>query len=249
MPPHSLAIFLHIRPPDNQTLAELLPERHTWTAGIGPNGARRDAYLAACERLQHSTDVLYAAQTGLLQLLLSNDDQHDSREQQQPTSRRIFVTRMRRYVEENCQGQRVRPLRVEQTVLYITLLIQQSFDMSAGSVGAQVPSTIAMSFVCIVLDVLRRMFATNATVDPHVQPTFFYNSSSSAVHDRIGGLFAFLTKTFSAELAKRLGETPAGGSTADTANMQPTSMPSATSLCKSVAGIALGSNHIQISVV
>lgn len=115
--------------------------------------------------------------------------------------------------------------------------------MYAGSLGTQVQSTITLAFICIMLDVLRGQFASNALADPepaHVRPIYFYNRTLSYTsYDRIGGLYSFLAKTYSVELAKRLGESvpSAGQDVVDLADMQTTSVPSNTSLCKSIVRV------------
>lgn len=66
-------------------------------------GGSKEQYLAACLKLNQSTDVLYVLQKNLVVKLLDNTDD-DSRT---ASSRKIFVTKLRKYVIENSLEQRV----------------------------------------------------------------------------------------------------------------------------------------------
>lgn len=106
-----MPVFLYIKPPDESTLGDLLPDAHIWTSGIGGS---KDKYMSACKKLQQSTDVLYGLQKNLVELLMRNDDHV---QYTVPSSRCLFVHKMRRYVIENCLEQRVKskthhPIRV-----------------------------------------------------------------------------------------------------------------------------------------
>lgn len=99
--PHSLPVFVYIKPPDESTLAELLPDDHVWTEGIG---GKKNLYMAGCVKLKKATDALYVLQKHLVELLLINDDDE---KKATPSSFRLFVHRMRRFVLENCLEHRV----------------------------------------------------------------------------------------------------------------------------------------------
>lgn len=96
----SLPMFLYIKPPDESTLGELLPDDDVWTEGLaGP----KTRYLDACEKLVRATDILYVLQKNLVEQLLDNDDTDD----RGPSSRKIFITNLRKYVVENSIEHRV----------------------------------------------------------------------------------------------------------------------------------------------
>lgn len=98
---YSLPVFLYIKPPDESTLAELLPDDHVWTEGIG---GKKNLYMAGCLKLKKSTDALYALQKHFVEILFNNED-HESG--CTPTSLRVFSFKMRQYVLENCLEHRV----------------------------------------------------------------------------------------------------------------------------------------------
>lgn len=93
-------MFLYIKPPDESTLGEMLPDDDVWTEGLGGPKTR---YLDACEKLVRCTDNLYILQKDLVEKLLDNDDIDDAG----PSSRKIFVTNLRKYVVENSIEHRV----------------------------------------------------------------------------------------------------------------------------------------------
>jgi len=81
-------------------MEELLPDTMAWTEGIdGP----KDKYLNVVEKVRKVTEPLYAAQKDFLTTLLINTD--GTRES--PSSRSIFLSKMRRYVIDLSMEQRV----------------------------------------------------------------------------------------------------------------------------------------------
>lgn len=98
---YSLPVFLYIKPPDESTLAELLPDHQIWTQGLGGS---RDQYELACHKLVQCTDILYGLQKNLVENLLQNNDGN----QRSASSRKIFMIMLRKYVMENSLEQRVR---------------------------------------------------------------------------------------------------------------------------------------------
>lgn len=101
-----LPIFLYIKPPDELTLADVLPDKHIWTEGLG---GPKDVYLSDCNKLRTSTDMLYVLHRNLVERLMDNSDQTDGT----PSSRKIFVTKLRQYVMENSLEHRVGVLRTQ----------------------------------------------------------------------------------------------------------------------------------------
>lgn len=92
-------MFLYIKPPDEATLGELLPNDMIWTEGLG---GPKEAYLKASDKLVQCTDGLYVLQKNLVETLLQNNDEDPS-----PSSRKIFVNKMKNYVKENSLEQQV----------------------------------------------------------------------------------------------------------------------------------------------
>lgn len=96
----SLAFFLYIHPLEFYILGELLPDFMAWTEGIdGP----KDKYLNVVEKVRKSTEGLYATQKDFLNTLMINTDGA----QDSPSSRKLFLTKMRRYVIDLSMEQRV----------------------------------------------------------------------------------------------------------------------------------------------
>lgn len=81
-------------------MEELLPDSMAWTEGIdGP----KEKYLNVVEKVRKVTEPLYTAQKDLLCTLMINSD--GSRES--PSSRSIFLSKLRRYVIDLSMEQRV----------------------------------------------------------------------------------------------------------------------------------------------
>ena len=89
-----LPLFLYIKPPDESTLEQLLPDDSIWTEGLGGN---KTVYLEACEKLKSYTSILYFLQKKLILTLLNNVDGTDD----SPSSRKIFMSRFRSFTLEN----------------------------------------------------------------------------------------------------------------------------------------------------
>lgn len=100
-PSNSLPVFLYIKPPDETTLGELLPNEMIWTEGLGGS---KEAYLKASDKLIQMTDGLYILQKSLMETLLQNNDNDGD---QSASSRKIFVNKWKRYVRENSLEQQV----------------------------------------------------------------------------------------------------------------------------------------------
>lgn len=96
-----LPIFLYIKPPDELTLSELLPDEHIWTVGLDGN---KELYLNGCNKLNTCTEALYVLQKNLVQKFIDNTDGDEN----SPSSRKIFCSKLRKYVVENSVEHRVR---------------------------------------------------------------------------------------------------------------------------------------------
>lgn len=177
-----LPIFLYIKPPDESTLADLIPDQNVWTNGMETS---KEAYLNDCQKLNSSTDALYTLQKNLMEKLLINTDGSDTT----PSSRKIFITKLRKYVIENS---------VEHRTIYF---------LEGISYAPPTQPAVALSFLCISLDVLQTLYANElpdsaAFVPPHS----FYDGSQKYFHfDRVGGVLSHLQRHYREELIARLG--------------------------------------------
>ncbi|GAB0094919.1 E3 ubiquitin-protein ligase RNF123 [Sergentomyia squamirostris] len=177
-----LPLFLYIKPPDEAALERLLPDDHIWTEGIGGN---RDLYLQACEKLNACTTTLYTLQKNLICVLLNHRDGNVS----SPSTRRIFMTKFRNYVMEN-------------SIEHRGISLQTSYS-------SPTQPAVALSFLCILLDVARQLMTSEHPKKPvKVDPVNFYNDSFAYFHfDRLGGVLSHLKKVFRTEMINILGET------------------------------------------
>lgn len=145
----------------------------------------KDAYLNDCQKLNASTEALYTLQKNLMEKLLINTDGNDS----SPSSRKIFITKLRKYVIENS---------VEHRTIYF---------LEGISYAPPTQPAVALSFLCILLDVLQTLYANelpNSTA--FVAPHTFYDGSLKYFHfDRVGGVLTHLQRHYREELLTRLG--------------------------------------------
>lgn len=74
-------------------------------------------------------------------------------------------------------------------------------------INLPIRASVALSFVCIVLDVVQRQCDHNdAPGCLSVDPEHFYRGSLTyTVCDRVGGVLSFLNKTFYSELERHIG--------------------------------------------
>lgn len=83
----------------------LIPDTVAWTEGIG---GPQYKYLNIVDRLAKSTESLYELQKTLLHTLLNNTDgSNDS-----PSSRKLFLSKFRRYTMDLSMEQRVRMILI-----------------------------------------------------------------------------------------------------------------------------------------
>lgn len=180
-------MFLYIKPPDEQTLAQLLPDDQIWTAGL--NGSR-DIYLENCKKLSTCTDALYTLQKNLMEKLLNNTDADKDNNGigLTPSSRKIFINKLRNYVTENS---------VEHRTIYFL----------EGHYTSPTQPAVALSFLCILLDTIKQLFEKECDgADILVPSRKFYDNSLQYYHfDRIGGVLSHLRRHYRHELVAHLG--------------------------------------------
>ncbi|XP_058453045.1 E3 ubiquitin-protein ligase RNF123 isoform X2 [Malaya genurostris] len=178
-----LPLFLYTKLPDESTLEQVLPDDIIWTMGLG---GPREQYLAACDRLKAHTSVLYTLQKNLILILLNNADGKNSNS---PSSRRIFLTKLRKFVMESNAEMR-------------------------GLFSSSTQPAIGLSFLCVLLDVARTLWNDEITsneddgsVPAFIDHRFFFDGSFKYTNiDRIGGVLSYLRKHFRTQLVERLGE-------------------------------------------
>lgn len=145
----------------------------------------KEAYLNDCQKLNACTEALYTLQKNLMEKLLINTDGTDT----SPSTLRIFVTKLRKYVIENS---------VEHRTIYF---------LEGVSHAPPTQPAVALSFLCILLDVLQSMYAKDQPdSDVFVHPKTFYDGSLKYFHfDRVGGVLTHLLRQYRQELTTRLG--------------------------------------------
>lgn len=181
-----LPLFLYIKPPDEAALEKLLPDDCIWTEGIGGNKLE---YSMACDRLKQCTAVLYTLQKNLILVLMNNADGEAGKV---ASSRRLFLSKFRRYVMDNSLDNR-----------NVFLAQNQQNNSTTPTQPA-----VALSFLCILLDVTKNLFHAECPDKLiFVRPQHFYDDSFDYQHfDRVGGILSHLKKTFRKDLVKVLGE-------------------------------------------
>lgn len=145
----------------------------------------KEEYLKDCQKLNACTDALYTLQKNLMEKLLNNTDGTDSL----PSSRKIFITKLRKYVIENS---------VEHRTIYF---------LEGISYAPPTQPAVALSFLCILLDVLQTLYANELPDSTaFVSPQTFYDGSLKYFHfDRVGGVLTHLQRHYRQELMTRLG--------------------------------------------
>ncbi|XP_055613929.1 E3 ubiquitin-protein ligase RNF123 [Uranotaenia lowii] len=191
-----LPLFLYTKPPDEATLEQLLPDDAIWTEGLGGS---KDVYMTACDKLKAHTGVLYTLQKNLIHILLNN---RDGDENCAPSSRKIFMEKLRKFVMDNNSEMR-------------------------GLLVSSTQPAIGLSFLCTLLDVARTLWdeevvqveanndqqqdgsgsGSSLQQTPFIDYRFFYDGTFKYTNvDRIGGVLSYLKKHFRTQLVARLGE-------------------------------------------
>ncbi|KAJ6636383.1 E3 ubiquitin-protein ligase, partial [Pseudolycoriella hygida] len=155
-----------------------------WTEGLGGS---KEAYLKASDRLIQYTDGLYVLQKNLMETLLQNNDNDGNLT---PSSRKIFVSKMKNYVKQNS-------------------LEAQTIYLLHGHFVVPTQPAVALSFLCILLDVLRNLFnEAIASQSDCISPRYFFDGTLSYSHmDRLGGSLSYLRNVYKKELIEALGST------------------------------------------
>lgn len=117
---------MYIRPPEYKYMQQLVPDPIVWTEGLCVKkmhqfeyyfnlfihlagvGGPKQKYLALVEKIAKATESLYNAQKNLIMLLLTNTDGDELA----PSSRKIFIAKLRRYVMDLSMEQRVKKQKI-----------------------------------------------------------------------------------------------------------------------------------------
>ncbi|KAM7363066.1 kip1 ubiquitination-promoting complex subunit 1 isoform 2-T2 [Cochliomyia hominivorax] len=181
---HYLALLMYIRPPEFNYMQTLIPDHMAWTEGIG---GPKSKYMSVVEKIAKSTEFLYALQKTLLITLLTNNDG----DEKTPSSRKLFLAKLRRYVMD---------LSMEQRPFH-------SFFFMQSSILHPIENTVALAFICILVDVTKSTFEKEMPGnDIEIKPKYFYDGSFEYQHyDRVGGVLSHLRKVHRNEIQQHLG--------------------------------------------
>ncbi|XP_034661955.1 E3 ubiquitin-protein ligase RNF123 [Drosophila subobscura] len=181
---HCIAFFLYIHPLEFYIMEELLPDYLAWTDGIdGP----KEKYLGIVEKVRKVTEPLYVAQKDFLSTLMINRDGTPT----SPSSRRLFLAKMRRYVID---------LSMEQRPFHAFFFMQ-------SSIQHPLDAPVALAFVCILIDQARNMFREEQPgKNVEVNADYFFDGTFDYMHfDRVGGVLSHLRKVHRSDIDARLG--------------------------------------------
>lgn len=164
-----------------------MPDDQVWTAGLGGS---KCVYIENCKKLSACTDALYTLQKNLVEKLLNNADADRDGDgvEQTPSSRKIFVNKLRKYVIENSVEHR--------TIHFLE-----------GHYTSPTQPAVALSFLCILLDTAQTLFEQECALSDVLVPTRkFYDNSLQYFHfDRVGGVLSHLKRHYRHELIAHLG--------------------------------------------
>ncbi|EDV91344.1 E3 ubiquitin-protein ligase RNF123 isoform X2 [Drosophila grimshawi] len=181
---HCLAFFLYISPLEFYIMEELLPDHMAWTEGIdGP----KDKYANVVEKVRKSTESLYAAEKDFLNTLMINSDGNA----ETPSTRKLFLNKMRRYVMD---------LSMEQRPFHAFFFMQ-------SSIQHPLDSSVALAFVSILIDQVRSLFKDE--LPSHIMEVgidYFLDGTFDYMHfDRVGGVLSHLRKVHRGDIDAYLG--------------------------------------------
>ncbi|XP_017466845.1 PREDICTED: E3 ubiquitin-protein ligase RNF123 [Rhagoletis zephyria] len=181
---HCLALLMYIRPPEYKFMQQLVPDSIAWTEGIG---GPKQKYLSQVDRITKATESLYNVQKNLLILLFTNTDGDELT----PSSRKIFISKLRRYVMD---------LSMEQRPFH-------SFFLMQSSIMHPIESTVALSFICMLIDATRTLFERELpATQAEIKPDYFFDGTFEYQHfDRVGGVLSHLRKVHRNDITTYLG--------------------------------------------
>ncbi|XP_064632637.1 E3 ubiquitin-protein ligase RNF123-like isoform X2 [Lineus longissimus] len=191
-------IFLHVKPPDDTGLAEVIPtvwwgfpkkdDDEDTVPEDEEERKRREIYLGACQDLREKVAVLEKIQVEILKVLLQMEDNTKG-----PSSRVIFLGKLREFLKENFDSGRVM-MGYNQAPLPVTLCffhrLLQALRFYWDEYHARNPSDDIPD-------------GADAFVPCH---RFFDNTLVYFEGQRLGGLMTHLQKTFKEETHKALEE-------------------------------------------
>ncbi|KAK6623954.1 hypothetical protein RUM44_010810 [Polyplax serrata] len=171
--------FLHVKMLDEPGLIGIID--HPWWDCHGTDKEveeRKKPYLKACNRIFEAISSVEALQVELLKCLMNNTDGSS----RQPSSRKIFLKRLRIFFHDNYMSTRSIPLM--QTPLPVTLCCFHR-----------------------LLVMFRELWESEVGKRPVVMdPKVFYDASINYYTvDRVGGVLSHLNKTYIQELTAVLG--------------------------------------------
>uniref|UniRef100_G1PTN3 RING-type E3 ubiquitin transferase n=1 Tax=Myotis lucifugus TaxID=59463 RepID=G1PTN3_MYOLU len=197
------AVFFHIKSPlrvEEAGLQQLIPTTW-WPPHPGKEGKdskevkeetaeerlRRRAYERGCQRLKKRIEVVEELQVQILKLLLNNKDENGGE-----ASRYIFLTKFRKFLQENASGR--------------------------GNIPLLCPPEYMVCFLHRLISALRGYWDEYKASNPHasvseeayVPPQVFYNGKVDYFdQQRLGGLLSHLRKTLKAHGWQRGGRAAA----------------------------------------
>lgn len=144
----------------------------------------KKSYDDRCLQLIACTDTLYTLQKRLVEKLLNNADGTE----RLPSSRMVFISKLRRYVLE-CS------------------IENRAFDLMDRRHPTATQPAVALSLLCILLDILKTNFMMECPDGGiFVPPKAFYDGSLQYFRfDRIGGILSHLKRLYRDDLVQQLG--------------------------------------------
>ncbi|XP_029043573.1 E3 ubiquitin-protein ligase RNF123-like [Osmia bicornis bicornis] len=166
------ANFMHVKPLDEGGLADVVKD--VWWE-MSPTDStievNKASYLNACEKIKTAISEVETLQVELLVILLNNSDGNEKK----PTSRAIFLRKLKRFVQENLDTSRTLPITL---CCFHRLLVafRVLWDAEVGTSPVYIPCR-----------------------------AFYDASIDHSRTERLGGVLSHLNKTFRNELQQLLG--------------------------------------------
>ncbi|XP_076182356.1 E3 ubiquitin-protein ligase RNF123 isoform X2 [Ptiloglossa arizonensis] len=167
------ADFMYVTPLDEGGLADVVNKVWWEMNPVDPAiEANKASYLDACEKIKTAMSEVEKVQVELILTLLNNSDANDKK----PTSRTIFLTKFKRFVQENYKSSRT-PLPITLCCFHRLLAAYKVlWDAEIGTSPVYVPCR-----------------------------AFYDASIDYCGTERLGGVSSYLYKTFKNELLEQLG--------------------------------------------